>query len=181
MTRTEYLDNILKDSLYIIDRNATKTIGNRPQKYFIELEDVLPIDIQDNILLEFAKQNNKTIVTRDILFALENLIKSRNVIYQNVHKIRYYFRLKKSKLLKNKKKDPIEKLSILFNKNKISFITNNPNIIHNFKNLNISNIYNKIKYLGNNENVQKELRLFQYAKNNNLTIISDNKHICLKS
>ena len=179
--RLDYLNKVLENTLYIVDANIKNTIGTRPTNHFIQLEKILPIDIADDIFLEFAKKQNKIIVTKDILFVLENLIDSRNVIYQNKHHVRYYLTLKESKIIQNTKNNIYKKLSNLLKiSKKVQCITEITKTVLDYDNLDILNINEKMKYLEVFDSISKQRRIFECAEKNNLIIISNDKHMCIQ-
>lgn len=97
-----YINKILKDSLYLVDKNCDLYYGTRPQKLFTYLSDILPIDIKDDDVLKLSIKYNQTIVTANIDFMIKILLHSRNVIFQTNNNERFYFKTKESKILSKK-------------------------------------------------------------------------------
>ncbi len=181
-TTSDYRDYILSCVPYITDKNIKNVTSTRPKEHFVNLEDVLPIDILDDIFLDFAIRNNLIIVTCDIQFVLDNLLKSRNVIYQNSYGIRFYFTSKESKILKITKPTRLRKLlDSIKGKQTTKYITDSYKVYSEFHDLNMVYVYDYMKYLQAYNRNSKEMRIIDYALAHSLTVITKSKYLCLRS
>ena len=57
---------------------------------YVESVQILPHDTPDNIILEEANQRNLVVITRDVKFVLQTILKNHDIVYQNQHNERYY-------------------------------------------------------------------------------------------
>ena len=180
ITRTECKNEILSDVLYIVDQDSKRCVGTRPKKYFIKLEDILPPDIDDYMILHYAKKTDLTIITGDLKFVLENLIESRNVIYQDKYGIRTYFRLKLSSKIPTTKTSIIKKILYTIQRKK-QYISDNDSFIQKYSKLPLAYAGKIIPNFNSSKKNLKHKLIVEYAEKNNLTIITDSKHLCLNA
>ena len=180
ITRTDCKNEILSDVLYIVDQDSKQCTGTRPTKYFIKLEDVLPPDIEDYMILHYAKKTNLTIITGDLKFVLENLIESKNVIFQNNDGTRTYFRLKSASKIPLTKTSTIKKILHTIQRKK-QYITDNDGFIQKFSELSLAHAGKTIPKFNSYKRIKKYQLIAQYAEKNNLTVITDSKYLCIHS
>lgn len=170
--------------LYLLDQNIESKGCSRPKKYFIKLADVLPTDIDDDVILDYSIRHDLINVTGDVEFLIKNLIKSRNVIYEIRDNKRQYFILKSVKKINTEKPSNLTKIkNTLFRKQTKYLIHGGDS---RFKNLKYShlNIVDNSKYRRKivKHNCGDTADNFQeYASENYLTILTENKKICMKS
>jgi predicted nuclease of predicted toxin-antitoxin system len=180
ITRTDCKNEILSDVLYIVDQDSKRCIGTRPEKYFIELSDVLPLDMEDYMVLHYAKKTNLTIITGDLKFVLENLIESKNVIFQKNDGTRTYFKSKSSLKISSTKTNIIKKIVHTIQRKK-QYITDNDGFVQKFSKLPLVYAGKVIPKLDSQKKTTRHQSIVQYAEKNNLIIITDSKYLCINS
>ena len=182
ISRSEYLDYILKDKIYLLDTCIKLFTGTRPKEYFLNLVSILSIDSDDSIILDKSIKYNLINVTNDIRFTINNLLKSRNIIYQTNDNVRFYFILKELKVLSDSKQGNIEKiLNSITRKNKISYVTDNSKTLSRMKSFDVTHIHQKIKNIGTFENKIRLRIIHDYIQESKSVLVTSSKHNCLKT
>jgi len=204
MTNIELKDNFSRHTyltsnqnpIYLLDQNVERYSGTRPKKHFIPLRQVLPQNTLDEQVLEYAIKNDHTIITNDRLFVINNLIKSRNVIYQDSYGTRFYFRIKESFIFdtvdyfddsKQQSKSNIlfRIKNILCNKKLnstylLSFETEAYD--HNKSNDMFVHALNVLPKAIRKYDVRSQIKkVLKYAVKNNLTIVTRHPKLCILS
>lgn len=182
-TIKELKKDVIHNPIYLLDQNTSLYFSTRPQKLFLDLADVLPIDSDDDTILEFSTKKNLIIVTSDMRFAVIILLNSKSVIFQTVNNERFYFKVKESGILSIPKKDIIEKIfgSINIIKNKKSYIADSNKTLSILNDIDVSNPNKKIKKFPNMKNNIQINVLIDYVKNSKSVLVTSSKRTFLKS
>lgn len=174
---------MLEGKLYLEDVNVKNTTGTRPRDRIIELESIFPVDVIDDVILNFSVKRNLTIITSDIEFVIKNLLESRNVIYQNMLHVRYYLTVKKYARLPGVKTGRLQKLkNLIRNKDNSVYVTDSKKIHSVLKNIGRINANDALKYYKIGDyNLKNTKKIVSYSKRNDFTVITNSKHVCLRA